>query len=144
MQERWFQMKLQNLVLAAVTAFSTLAQAREVRQLVCQGANSFSYFRITEGTGAMGHITYNYSTAEVVCSYSFENVLNKSSIARCYGSWSFDIDRANGALIDSLAWVEITNNGKKITAQTQTNRVYGSKRLNMNCTVEKIQLPEGQ
>ncbi len=144
MQERWFQMKLQKLVLAAVTAFSALAQAREVRQLVCQGAHSFSYFRITEGTGAMGHMTFNYSTADVVCSFSFENILNKPAIARCYGSWAFDFDGPDGTVIDSLAWIEITNNGKKITAKTQTNKVYGSQRLNMNCAIKKLQLPEGQ
>ncbi len=136
-QEKGVQMKLKLIGLLTVTILTSLAQAEGQRQLICQSENEHLW--VTLSAGGWGSIVYNYSSASVSCAHNALYYLKDVSTLRCYGSWHSDSEfKTAHKVVDSLAWVEITNDGKNITARTQTNRVYGSQKLKLKCEIKNV------
>ena len=133
LRKRGFQMKLKFIGLVVCILGSSSVWARRMPVLVCEDVHlRSSSFSVPKGMGAIAHQVYNYSSATLTCPSNAEYVMEKKGIVTCFGSWYFD----KGSR-PSLAWVEITNDGQKITARSQSNRFYGSVKLDFNCEVKE-------
>jgi hypothetical protein len=137
-------MKLKILGLLMTSVFASASYAEAINRLVCKGENMGSMgFQIDIKLGAAGYIAYNYSSATVICPGSLEYRLSEHKSIRCNGSWSYDLDK-NHHSTDTAAWIEIYNDGRNITARSQTNKVYGSRIINLNCNIEKYNTATGR
>ena len=103
-------------------------------QLSCKGAGHTQFGIGTQKSERIGNLVHNYSAAQVACPLSISEFLKNTVKMRCYGSWLYDRNN-EGTSYESLAWIEITRSGSQITAVTQTNRVYGQRIKNMNCSL---------
>jgi hypothetical protein len=131
-------MKLNILGLLAITLVASLGWSRTQKTLICQTKNmGWANFGVPVSMGGIGHLVYNYSSATLTCPLNLTQVLAKKGTIQCFGTWAFDRRGAS-----TLAWVEITNDGRKISARTQTNRIYGSKNLNMDCEIKNEEVWE--
>ena len=125
-------MKLRILTITMGILTASAAWAEKIEVLSCQVPNrSFAHFSVPKGMGAIGHIIYNYSSATVSCPLNAPEVIEKNGSVKCFGSWAFD-----NVGKSTMAWVEIVNDGRRITAKTQTNHLYGSQILNMICELK--------
>lgn len=127
-------------IIALCSSFVYAARTDEQTVITCSNQRSES-FQISMDWGAIGTVNYNYSSANVVCSQAFENILTQVGVRNCFGVWSFDLDRAANKVIDTPAQVEVTNNGRALTARFLTNKLYGSQMISLKCQVTKEKRP---
>lgn len=121
-------------LLILILSLSQQGLAVTLTQLACKGKDHTQFSIGTGRAAGLGHLIHNYSSGNVICPHNFFDALKTASKIKCYGSWHWDQTRDN-TVVESLAWIEITRSGSHITAVTQTNRIYGQRIKNMNCTL---------
>lgn len=131
------------LIALLCSSFAMAARTREQTKLECFNQDDYTFFNISTDWGAEGQLVHNYSDARIICSSNFERVLTEKGTRLCYGTWTWDYDRAEGTVIDTLAQVEVTNDGNKITAKTTTSKSYGAREITIDCKITKTEIPTG-
>lgn len=129
-------MKLKTILALILSIIAQAAMGEDQLQLKCSGGRNHTFFSLRKvGIHSHGTLVHNYSVASVICPQSAE-ALRTPGKMKCYGSWHWD-SLINGEISnDSIAWVEITNSGQKITAIMQTSQVYYSVLKTMNCELK--------
>ena len=125
--------------------FTNIAMASGKRietRLECRSPIEYTIFNISTEWAAEGHLIHNYSDARIICSADIDRVIKQKGTRTCFGTWTWDFDRAEGKVIDTMAQVEITNDGSKITAITTTSKSYGSQEISMDCKVTQNEIPD--
>ncbi|MBC7742597.1 MAG: hypothetical protein H7061_10395 [Bdellovibrionaceae bacterium] len=137
-------MKILITVLLILTAFTQATEARMIKRLDCQSepGKGFTAIAIDDIYQGFARIMYNYSAATLICSNYLVSRLIDGGESTCHGTWAFDWQRGRGSqpeFLDTIALLKLKSANGKITAETRTNVIYGSRKLILNCELKEVQ-----
>lgn len=133
-------MRFKNAVFSILMLTTTWCWGRTVDQIVCGQRNAnWASFSIRDEFGDVVNLTYNYSSARLICPTDVMGRLERSGHLKCHGTWDWDFDRKTGAPLDTMAWISIQSRQGSFDGQFQTSAAYGSKIVKVKCQLEKVE-----
>jgi hypothetical protein len=124
-------------LLIAVVGLVASAHADELKTIMtCKSTEEGPAFvKITKGGFQdTAHVTFNFSTGDVVCPVGVEErIINHESI-RCYGLWSYDSDDLRGRLDTAIdLFVGDFLREDRWSAHFRTSTINGLKDISLTC-----------